>query len=89
MGTAEIASNVLVGSLALLSLVLSGLAARAWAYARDGRTLMLLAGFLLLFVKAVVLLIGLFSLAAWTTLLPVSVAFDLALAFAFYVAVLR
>lgn len=89
MSSHEVVANVLVGALALLSLVLTVLAGRAWLYARDSRSLLLLAGFALLLVKAVVLLVGLFRFDDWTTLLPAAVAFDLGLALAFYVASVR
>jgi len=85
----DTAANVLVGALAILSLVLLLLSTRAWLYARDPRTFLLTFAFLLLFVKALVLLVGLFRLTNWTSLLPVSLAFDLALALAFYAAVFR
>lgn len=84
-----LAANVLVGALALLSLVLVFFAGRAWWYARGARTLALFAAFVLFAVKALVLLGGLFLLPDWKGLLMTSVAFDLAILLGFYLASLR
>lgn len=84
-----ILANVMVGAMAVLSLVLAILAVRAWRYARESRSLLLAAAFAVFFAKSVVLLVGLFVVANWLGLLLASVAFDLLILIGFYLAALR
>lgn len=88
-GPEATAANLLVGALAVFSLALLVLAARSWRYAKDARALLLTLGFFLYAGKSLVLLVGLFLLSDWRSLLLVSVAFDLAILLAFYLASLR
>lgn len=82
-------ANLLVGAVAVLSLVLFALATRAWAYARGPRTLLLSLAFGLYAAKSLVLLGGLFLLSDWRALLLTSVALDAVILLGFYLASLR
>lgn len=84
-----LAANVLVGLLLVFSLALTGLAGRAWAYARDTRTLLLSLAFGGFFVKGIVLVWTLFTittLPVWALLL---IIVDLAVLATFYASSLR
>lgn len=84
-----VVANLVVGAMVVLSLALALLAIRAWAYARDSRSLLLAIAFAVFLVKSLVLLVGLFVLSNWFALLVASVAFDLAILVGFYLAALR
>lgn len=84
------AENVVTAAYTIVALALSLVALRSWRYSGSRRVLYLALGFLLFFVKGVLLSVGLFLTEDWARrlLLP-SLAIDLAALGVFYGAVLR
>ncbi len=84
-----ITQNVVTAALTAVALALSVISLRAWYHARSQKVLLLASGFVLFFLKGLVLTIGLFTVSPWNQLLLPSLFFDLGILVVFYVAVLK
>lgn len=62
---------------------------RAWHHARSQKVLLLASGFILFFLKGLVLTIGLFTITPWDQLLVPSLLFDIGILAVFYLAILK
>lgn len=85
----QVLENLATAALTVFALVLSVIGLRAWHHTNSPKVMLLASGFLLFFVKGLVLSAGLFLFPAWEQLLLPSVVFDLAILAVFYVAILR
>ncbi len=84
-----ITQNIVTAALTAVALALSVISLRAWHHARSQKVLLLASGFVLFFLKGLVLTIGLFTVSPWDQLLLPSLFFDLGILGVFYMAVLK
>ena len=82
--------NVGTAAMTLTAGVLAAIAVRAWLQSRSPKVFYLMLGFVVFFLKGLILSAALFASGEWgKSFLPVSVLLDLAVLVLFYLAILK
>lgn len=82
--------NVGTAAMTVTAGVLAAIAVRAWMQTRSPKVFFLMLGFVVFFLKGLILSAALFIAGEWgRSFLPVSIALDLAVLVLFYLAILK
>lgn len=86
----ELLNNLGTAAMTLTAGVLAAIAVRAWMHTRRQKVLFLMLGFVVFFLKGLILSAALFLSGEWgKSFLPVSIALDLTILVLFYLAILK